>query len=96
MGSKKHISIGSLNCRGLYSDTVKRRSVMNYLRDKFDISILVETHSIKAVEKLWLAEWGYRGWFASFKSNARGVAILFKNTFNFEYHNHIEDPEGRY
>ena len=96
MGSTSDISIGSFNCRGLASDPVKRRSIFNHMRDKYDISILLETHSIREVEHFWLTEWGYKGWFSSYKSDSRGVAILIKNTFEFEYHNQWDDPEGRY
>ena len=94
--NENELSIGSFNCRGIFSDSVKRRGVFNRMREKFDICILLETHANKDVEKYWLAEWGYTGWFSSFRSNARGVAILFKNSFSFECHKYIEDPEGRY
>ena len=82
MGSTSDISIGSFNCRGLASDPVKRRSIFNHMRDKYDISILLETHSIREVEYFWLAEWGYKGWFSSYKSDSRGVAILIKIHLN--------------
>ena len=96
MDSMVDITIGSFNCRGLASDPVKRRSIFNLMREKYDINILLETHATKEIERFWLSEWGYKGWFSSYKSNARGVVILFKNNSNFECHNHWENPEGRY
>ena len=58
----------------------------DWLRDGFvcDITFLVDTHSVTSVEKLWKSEWGFEAFFSSFKSNSRGVAILFKNTFGYE------------
>ena len=93
---RKVMSIGSLNCRGIASDRIKRRGIFNTMREKHDICILLETHSTKEIERYWLSEWGYKGWFASYKSNSRGVAILVQNTFDFEYHDSIHDTEGRF
>jgi hypothetical protein len=40
-------------------------------------------HLTKEIESVVRAEWGLNCYFSSYKSNARGVAILFNN--NFEY-----------
>ena len=91
------IKVGSLNCRGLNSDNVKRRKIFQMFKKKhYDLCILLETHCTKELETLWLAEWGYKGYFASYKSNARGVAILFRNSFEFSVHNTKLDVNGRY
>lgn len=86
----------TLNVRGL-TDDAKRRDVFNYLQQKkCDIFFIQESHSTSEKIKKWLAEWGYTAFFTSFKSNSRGVGILFKNTFEYRLHNEIIDEEGRY
>jgi exonuclease III len=91
------IKIGSLNCRGLSTDKIKRRTIFERFKKKrYDICVLLETHSTKEIEPYWLAEWGYKGIFASFKSNARGVSILFQNTFEHTIHKSVEDENVRF
>ena len=41
-------------------------------------------------------EWGSDVKFSSHTSNSRGVAILFKNSFQYIIHNEIKDPGGNY
>ena len=69
------IKIGSINCRGLASDNIKRRDVFHRYRSKYDIIILVDTHSEKNIENLWRNEWGGDARFSSFLHKA--VAWLF-------------------
>ena len=88
------LSIGSVNCRGLSSDPVRRRDIFDRCRKKYDITFLIDTHSEKKVENAWKMEWGYEGWFNSYSSNSRGVAILFKNTFSFTYLSKKMDLNG--
>ena len=45
------LRIGSVNCRGLFSDQIKRRDFFDRCRNNFDITFLIDTHSPKAVEK---------------------------------------------
>lgn len=89
--------IGIFNCRGL-SDTLKRADIFEWIRNvkKLDICILTETHSIKRIESKWKTEWDGPVWFSSYKSNSRGVAILFKDTFSYKIHSSIIDKDGRY
>ena len=90
------IKFGCFNCRGIYSDVVKRNDIFNWLKEKkLDICVLLETHSTSAVQDRWRAEWDGPAWFSSYKSNSRGVAVLFKNTFSFSVHKVILDDEGR-
>jgi exonuclease III len=42
------------------------------------------------------AEWGFDCYFSSFKSNSRGVAILFNNTFEFKVLSCKTDPNGNF
>ena len=77
------LSIASMNCRGL-ADYVKRRDVLHFLKTKqYSIYCLQDVHCAANMEDRIRAEWGLECYFSSFKSNARGVAILFNN--NFEY-----------
>ena len=48
------------------------------------------------MEKLWLAEWGYRGLFSSLSSSTAGVSILFNNNFSFLIQKYFSDPQGRF
>ena len=77
----RQFSACSLNVRGL-SNEIKRRENFNWLRNKkYSVHFLQEVHSSKEMEKLWLAEWGYRGLFSSLSSSRAGVSILFKSDF---------------
>jgi exonuclease III len=79
------MKLGSFNCRGLSSNTVKRRDVFNWIRKKgLDICVLLETHSNDSIHTKWKLEWDGQAWFSSYKSNSRGVAIL------------LDDKNGRY
>ncbi len=86
------LTIGSINCRGL-SDNVKRCDMFDKFKNQYDISILVDTHCTNEKEKKWIHEWGYEGKFSSFTSTSRGVAILFKNSFEYKIHDEIIDKQ---
>ena len=90
------LTICSANCQGLGSSSSgKRKDVMNYLKNKkFDIYFLQDTHFESNIEHIVRAEWGYECWFNSFTSRARGVAILFNNTFEFKVQNIHSDKTG--
>ena len=78
------LKIMSLNCQGL-GDQKKRRDVFHYLRDKkYSIYCLQDTHFEEKTEKYIQSEWGYKAFFASYRSNSRGVAVLFNNNFEFK------------
>ena len=89
------IVIGSINCRGL-ADKLKRNDIFEYCKERYDISILVDTHSCKDDEKMWFNEWNYISKFSSWSSRSRGVAILFKNTFDFKIHDEYIDTNGNF
>ena len=89
------IKIGSLNCRGLAED-VKRKDLFLRCKEKYDITILVDTHCKKENENKWRQEWGYKGFFCSHTGNSRGIAILFNNTFKFSVHNEIYDRKNNF
>ena len=90
-----------LNIRGL-SNFKKRRAVFTWCRNgcrkqKASIIFLQETHSTIDKEKQWTkAEWGAPIEFAHGSSNARGVAVLLRNSFDCKRKRRIVDPMGRY
>ena len=74
--------IALVNCQGM-NDSKKRRDVFHYLRNKkYSAFFLQETHFTDKLEPYILSEWGYKGFFSSHASNARGVGILFNNNLN--------------
>ena len=52
-----NISIGCMNCRGLSADPIKRRDFFLKCRNKYDISLLIDTHSNANSEVIWKHEW---------------------------------------
>jgi len=94
MESHNSVCICSLNARGL-ADSQKRSDVFQYLREKkYNIFCLQETHFTKQLENIVTSKWGYKVLFNSTASNAKGLAILINNNFEYELHNEYSDPEG--
>lgn len=89
------VVIGSFNCRGL-AEKVKRNDIFTLCRYRYDISVLIDTHSCNEYEKLWSKEWGYVCKFSSHSSRSRGVAVLFKNSFDFKINRESLDINGNY
>ena len=77
------LKIGSINCRGLSSDKIKRWDIFLKCRQNYDVSFLFDTHSKNETEPYWRSEWGNDIKISSHSSNSRGVAILFRNTFQY-------------
>ena len=94
MESHKGITISSINAWG-FADTQKRSDVLQYLREKnFSIYCLQETHFSKQIEHIITAKWGYKVLYNSFSSNAKGLAILINNNFDYNLNKSYCDPEG--
>ena len=90
------LTILSMNCRGL-ADKKKRRDVLNYLRGKKpDIVLLQDIHLDDRSSEWIILEWGFEGIVAPGTSRARGVAILFNNTFEFKISEIRRCPNGNY
>ena len=88
------VSICCVNVMGL-NENLKRRDVFDRLRnEKYSIICLTDTHFDKQKEAIYAAEWGYTAYFNSFRTNSRGVAVLFRNNFEFKIHNVHRDHEG--
>ena len=89
-----NIKIATVNCQWLATPS-KRQDVLNFYKAKhYSIICPQDTHLISESESLVEAQWGYRCIFNSFKSNSRGVAILFNNNFEFKIHREKKDNEA--
>ena len=96
MGKEHMIDIVSANCRGL-ADKNKRKEVMQlYRKKKFSIICLQDIHISAESETIMRNEWGLDCIIAPYKSNARGVAILLNNNFEYEIHKMLKDENGNY
>ena len=97
--AEETIDIISLNVRGL-NEGKKRREIFRWLKryhkGREGVVFLQETHSQKNVEVSWEKDWGSKIFFAHGTNNARGVAILMPEKFNFDIKNKITDEQGRF
>ena len=88
------IKLLSANCQGL-GDYMKRLDVLNYLyQTKCDIFCLQDTHWTKNDLKKILNIWQGNVFLSGFKTNSRGVAILFKKTFEYSILDTYSDDSG--
>lgn len=88
------IKIMTVNCQGL-GGSEKRLDVLDYLKKKdYHIYCLQDTHFTREIEPYIQVQWGYRCLFNSFRGNARGVAVLINNNFEFKIHKVKHDKEG--
>ena len=89
------LRIASVNVRGL-ANYNKRRKMFHYFHQKeLDMILLQETHSTKAMEKMWRSSWGGRISFAHGDSNARGVCILIRKKAPIKVLRNYTDSQGR-
>jgi exonuclease III len=90
------LSLVSINARGLGEKT-KRRDIFNRMKDKrTQIVCLQDTHIDKKMQNFVRAEWGLDIYFSSYTSNARGVAILLNNNFEYVVHSSKSDDNGNF
>ena len=82
--------------RGLH-DYEKHKDIFHFLRTKkFNIYLLQETHLTTSLESYIRAEWGGDAYFSSYRSNAKGVCILFNSNFEYKILNKRTDREGQF
>lgn len=88
------VTFVSVNLRGAQL-AEKRKDVLNFLKQKqFSIYFLQDTHFTKKEENYIRSQWGFDCYFSSYSSEARGVAIMLNNNFEFTLHEKVEDTEG--
>jgi exonuclease III len=88
------IRIATVNCQGLATPQ-KRQDVLNYYKKTgYSIICLQDTHFTYELQPYIETQWGFKCVFSSFKSNSRGVSILFNNDFEFKIHKEKGDCEG--
>ena len=63
---------------------------------KGNIFLLQETQWPSNAENIVRSQWGCECVVAGHDSGSEGVAILFKNNFEYKIHNIFKDDEGRY
>jgi hypothetical protein len=90
------LKIGSINCRGLSSDKIKRWDIFLKCRQNYDVSFLFDSHSKNETEPYWRSEWGNDIKISSHSSNSRGVAILFLSTFQYHIEKEIKDSDRNF
>ena len=90
----KGLTIASFNMNGA-SRYEKQKDVFEFLRKRnFDIILLQETHMKSNSENYIRSLWGYNAFVCGTSSASKGVAILFKNTFEYKIHNILKDEIG--
>ena len=89
------LRILSYNAQGLQGSE-KRTDVFEYIKNKqYDIYCLQDTHFVNENESDIINEWdNSKGIISNFKSNSRGVAILFNNDIDLKIHQKIIDDGG--
>ena len=72
----------------------KQKDIFDFFRQKkLDIIFLQETHWKSEQENLIRSIWGYNCFLCGNSSASKGVAILFRNSFEYKIHKIIKDDE---
>ena len=88
------ISLLSANCRGL-NNKKKRYDVLTYIKEmKINIACLQDTHLVESMENVLKNYWDGKVFLNCRRSNARGVAILLSNNFEYKVIKTEKDTEG--
>lgn len=83
-----------MNCQGL-ATALERQDVLNcYKEEGYSILCLQDTHFTEGIELFVETQEGYTCLFNSYKSNTRGVAIMFNNNFEFKVNQTRTDNDG--
>ncbi len=71
--------------------------MFDYLHSKnYSIYCLQDTHFTEDDENIIRSEWGHDCYISPGRSNARGVAVLFNNNFEYKVLKKKQDTEGNY
>ena len=90
------LNIYLLNCNGL-SDDVKRNAVFEKFKKMGEgIFLLQTTHCTAENKQKWRSEWGNNVYFSNGASNARGVAIIIIDNYEYKKLKVEKDIEGRF
>ena len=96
MGDCEELKIVTFNTNGL-GELKKRKDVFDFLRKQSgNIFLLQETHWKTGAENVIRSQWGFECIIAGPDCASKGVAVLFKNNFEYKIHNILKDDEGRY
>ncbi|CAI5636845.1 unnamed protein product [Oreochromis niloticus] len=93
----RNITLVSMNVNGMNNPIKRSKVILKMRKLNANVIYLQETH-LSQEEHDKLKKFGYRNSYYSTckKSRKRGVAILIKNSVNFECSKEIRDSEGRY
>ena len=98
MGDCEELKIVTFNTNGL-GEFKKRKDVFDFLRKQSGNIFLLqlqETHWKTGAENVIRSQWGFECIVAGPDCASKGVAVLFKNNFEYKIHNILKDDEGRY
>ena len=96
MAFSSSLSIASINTNGL-RDNTKCDTFLNYfIRRKFQIVLLQETHTETSDEYAWAKKWEGEIIFSHGNRASKGVAILISNKAGVKCSNVSKDEEGRW
>ena len=92
-----NLHIMSCNVQGMQT-AKKKFDVFDYMKSKiFDIYCLQDTHFTNGNETQIIDQWSNsNSIFSHFKSNARGVAILFNKSLDYKIDQKIIDNNGNF
>ena len=80
--------------RGI-ADKVKRKAILESYRERSDILILQETHSIPEIENIWAKEWGGDVIYNHGTNMSKGIAIFLKKGLKEKISNIFKCNQGR-
>lgn len=90
------LKVSSANCQGLQGKE-KRQDVISFYKEKdYHIVCLQDTHLIEKDTENITHLWGGCCFTNGIKSNARGVAILIRNNFEYKVLDCQKDTDGNY
>ena len=96
MNTDSVINVSSVNCRGL-RDIKKRTDVIDYLKNlNSNIICLQDTHWLTSEERAIRKLWNNPCYVNGSKRNARGVAILLRNNFEYKIIDKESDADGNF